>query len=48
MRLPSGPEIVLVTPLSPGAHEIRVQPTDSADPAATGSTVVIEGFATLG
>jgi lysozyme len=46
--LPTGPEIVLVTPLSAGAHEITVEPTASADPAATGNAVVIEGFATLG
>jgi GH25 family lysozyme M1 (1,4-beta-N-acetylmuramidase) len=47
-EVPTGPEVVHVMQLPAGAHEINVEATDSADPASTGSVVVIEGFATLG
>ncbi len=41
------PEVILVLDLGGGEHTIEIEPTDSSDPASSGTGVVIEGFASL-
>jgi hypothetical protein len=42
-----GPELVHVVTLPEGRHTISVEATETSDPASTGSSVVVEGYATL-
>jgi hypothetical protein len=44
----TGPEVVYVGQLDGTAQEIAVEPTDTADTASTGTSVVIDGFVSLG
>jgi GH25 family lysozyme M1 (1,4-beta-N-acetylmuramidase) len=42
-----GPELVHVVALPDGRHTISVEATETSDPASTGRSVVVEGYATL-
>lgn len=43
-----GPEVVYIADLDGSDHQVSVEPTGTADPASTGTSVVIDGFVSLG